>query len=469
MKTCSDIICPASRRDFLRLTASGFGWMALQAMTGNVAAAQNPLAPKAAHFAAKAKRVIFLFMQGAPSHLETFDWKPELAKAGGKRTEDGSAGKGKGGLLMPPAFKFNPAGKSGLMISELFPKLAQHADDLCLLNGMQTSNAAHPQATVALHTGSVNFVRPSMGSWVTYGLGTMNQDLPGFVTINPGGNAGNYGSAFLPATYQGTRIATENKGVPDIRPRLGSAEQRQQIDLIQTMNRRMLAEQPGHPELEGLIESYELASRMQTSVPGVLDLSREPQSVKDMYGITDGGGAGAGKKGKKGGNDFGIQCLMARRMAEAGVRFIQVNHGGWDQHNNLREAIRGNCEDIDGPITALLTDLKQRGMLQDTLVLWGGEFGRTPKAQSAEMNGRQHNNRGYSMWMAGGGVKGGMRYGSTDDLGGTAVAGKMDTHDLHATLLHLLGLDHTKLTYRYAGRDFRLTDVAGKVATGILA
>lgn len=464
MNTCDDTFTPLTRRGMLQHTAAGFGWLAFAGLNARMAGAaegyRGPLAARDPHFAPKAKRVIFLFMQGGPSHLDTFDWKPKLAAANGK-TGGGESGQ-KAGKLLAPQFAFQPQGKSGLMMSELFPALGRHADDLCLLNGMHTSNAAHPQAAIALHTGSVNFVRPSIGSWITYGLGTENENLPGFVTINPVNNVGgaqNYGSSFLPASYQGTRIESAAGGIPDIRNQhLSDTEQRQQIELVQSMNRDLLRTYPGNSELEGVIQSFELAYRMQTSVPDVVDLSREDEKTRERYGMS---GSGSGS--------FGAQCLMARRLAEAGVRFIQVSRGGWDQHKNLKGSLTKNCGDIDRPIAALLSDLKDRDMLKETLVVWGGEFGRTPQAQAADGDGRRHNNRGYSMWMAGGGVKGGMRYGSTDELGGSAVEGKMGTHDLHATILHLLGLDHEKLTYRYAGRDFRLTDVYGEVAREIIA
>ena len=445
-----------TRRDLLRTSACGFGYLALSGLAATAARAAgeyaNPLAEKQPHFPARAKRVIFMFMQGGPSHLDTFDYKPALQKAGGK-------GDGKEKLLASP-FEFSQHGESGLHLSSLYPQLAEHADDLCVLNGMHTTSPAHPQATVAAHTGSINFVRPSIGAWITYGLGTCNEDLPGFITINPVNNLGgaqNYGSAFLPASFQGTRIGTGAGSISNIaNPKMSSEAQRRQLDLVQSMNEDMLERNRIHAELEGVIESYELAFRMQSSVPDVMDLSKESESTKALYGIGD-----------KLTNDFGTQCLMARRLAESGVRFIQVTHRGWDQHNNLKSKLEGNCGATDRPIAALLTDLKRRGMLKDTLLVWGGEFGRSPQGQNKD--GRRHNNRGYSMWMAGGGVRGGLRHGSTDDLGGTAVAGKMHTHDLHATILHLLGLDHEKLTYRYAGRDFRLTDVHGIVNQDILA
>lgn len=450
MKTCSSIFTPRTRRDFLQLTSASFGWTAFSALAAEKAGA-NPLAPKQPHFTPRAKRVIFLFMQGGPSHLETFDWKPELAKVG----------KGGPHQLLGSVFNFNPSGQSGLMISEVFPKLATHADELCVLNGMQTRTNSHVQATVALHTGSETFVRPSMGAWITYGLGSLAEDLPGFVTIDPlhdQGGAMNYGSAFLPATYQGTRLSGSGHGVPNIDGRLGTSEQRRQIDLVQRMNRRLLAKVPEHPEIEGVIESYELAYRMQTSVPGVLDIDKEPDAIQSLYGLNDAATS-----------SFGRQCLLARRLAEKGVRFIQLTHQGWDHHNNMRTGLRSRAEAIDQPISGLLTDLKQRGMLKDTLIIWGGEFGRGPHDDKGNGDGRGHHGRGYSMWMAGGGVKGGLRYGATDEMGNEAVEGKMDTQDLHATILHLLGLDHEALTYRYAGRDFRLTNVSGKVARAILA
>jgi hypothetical protein len=314
-----------------------------------------------------------------------------------------------------------------------------------------------------LHTGSINFVRPSVGAWTVYGLGTENRDLPGFVTINPParlGGAQNYGSAFLPASYQGTRLAGGGAGsLPNIsNPSLTAIEQRRQIDLIQGMNRDLLARSEGNTEIDGVIESFELAYRMQTALPAVLDVSSETEVTRQLYGLDAPATRG-----------FGAQCLMARRLAEAGVRFIELSHQGWDQHANLRQRLAANAAAIDRPIAGLLADLKQRGMLEETLVVWGGEFGRTPTGQGGGDDGRQHNNRGFTMWLAGGGVRGGLRFGATDAVGFAAVDGKVHTHDLHATILHLLGLDHTRLTYRYAGRDFRLTDVYGRVVEEIIA
>ncbi len=389
-------------------------------------------------------------MQGAPSHVDTFDYKPKLA------ADDGKTYLGRS--LLGPQWKFKQYGKSGLWVSDLFPNVAQHADDLCLLNGMYTDNPAHPQATIQMHTGSAQFVRPSMGAWALYGLGTENQNLPGFITINPPGGVGgaqNYGSGFLPAAYQGTRV-DGGKGIADLVPAQPAAAQRKQIDLVQAMNRDYLRRSGENPQLEGVIESYELGFRMQSTVPQVMDISKESKQTLAMYGIGD-----------RNTDVFGRQCLMARRFAEAGVRFIEVANTGWDQHLQLREKHPAQAQAVDKPIAGLLADLKQRGLLKDTLVLWGGEFGRTPMAQGRD--GRDHNNRGFTMWMAGGGTKPGFKYGSTDEYGARAETDKMHVHDLHATILNLLGLDHEKLTYRYAGRDFRLTDVYGNVAKQIIA
>ncbi len=451
-----------SRRVALQSISSGFGYLAFSALSTIAAEkATNPLAPKPSHFTPRAKRVIFLAMQGAPSHVDTFDYKPLLNRDHGK-----ASGRGVATLLGSP-FDFKQHGQSGLPISELFPELAKQADELCLINSLHTDVPNHPQATTQMHTGNFQFVRPSLGAWTLYGLGTENDSLPGFVTLAPPNGAQNYGSAFLPAIFQGTPVGREVRNrfarETDASPvsnianeRLSPALQRVQLDFVNELNRAKLARAAHQPEVEGIIESFELAFRMQDEVPGVLDLSGEPESVKKLYGIDD---ATSGA--------FAKQCLSARRLAEAGVRFIQVNHGNWDHHRNLKEGLTQNCAEIDRPIAGLLADLKQRDMLKDTLVIWAGEFGRTPHGQTS--NGRDHNNKGYSIWMAGGGVKGGLRYGATDDYGYQAVADKMHIHDWHATILHLLGLDHEKLTYRYAGRNFRLTDVSGTVAKGILA
>ena len=453
---------PASRREFLKSTACGFGYLALAGLCSQANAEESPLAPKSPHFAPKAKRVIFMFMQGGPSHVDTIDYKPQLAADDGKADP---SGRGKGRKLLKSPFSFAQHGKSGLWMSELLPNLAKHADDLCLLNGMHTDVPNHPQAAVQMHTGNFQFVRPSMGAWVLYGLGTENQELPGFITINPVarvGGAQNYGSSFLPAAFQGTPIGREGEQLARARlpnitnPQTEAAAQRKQLDLLQGLNRDRLREDKVNNELEGVIESYELAFRMQGAVPRIMDTSDESSTIQDSYGI------GGGQT-----DSFGRQCLLARRFAEAGVRFIELSHPGWDQHQQLRNRLTANTKAIDQPIAALIADLKQRDMLKDTLLVWGGEFGRTPSAQNDD--GRDHNATGFSMWMAGGGVKGGLRYGATDEHGVAAVEKKMHIHDLHATMLHLLGLNHEKLTYRYSGRDFKLTDLAGEVATEIIA
>jgi hypothetical protein len=438
-----------NRRALLKSLSCGFGYTAFSSVAAQAATAyKSPLAAKPPHFTPKAKRVIFMFMQGGPSQHETFDYNPELAVAAEKNS----------GLIAPVA-KFAPAGQSGIHMSELFPNLARHADDLCILNGMTADSPAHPQATIQMHTGSFTFVRPSIGAWVVYGLGTENQDLPGFITVNPVqlGGAQNFGSAFLPAAFQGTPYQTRSGRLPNIsNPELKTDDQRKQIDLIQSLNKDYLAKATQDAEIEGIIESYELAVRMQTAVPGILEVKSESEATKRMYGLDS-----------PATRTFGSQCLLARRMAEAGVRFIEISHGNWDHHANLRQRITQMTGEIDKPMAALIQDLKQRDMLKDTLLVWGGEFGRTTNGQNGD--GRNHNNRGFSYWLAGGGVKGGMRYGACDPVTGSAIANKVHLHDLHATVLHLLGLDHTRLTYRYGGRDFRLTDVHGIVQKDILA
>jgi hypothetical protein len=456
---CNNVLpVPLTRRELLRTVSAGFGWLALQGLAGTAsgAASNASLAPRKPHFAARAKRVIFLCMQGGPSHLDTFDYKPAL------KSDDGKAGD-KGRLFASP-FEWAQHGRSGLWISSTFPNVAEHADDICMLRGMTTDIPNHPQAFVQLHTGSTQFVRPSLGAWTLYGLGSENANLPGFVTINPPIQFGsqNYGSAFLPAVYQGTRIGAQKEdgggtsSLSDIHnPELPADLQRKQIDLVQAMNRDMLRRNAS-AEIEGVIQSYELAFKMQTELPRVLDIKSESKSTLDLYGI--GGGAT---------DSFGKQCLMARRLSEAGVRFVEIGHGGWDHHNNLTSRLKAGAGQTDKPIAGLLTDLKQRGLLKDTLVVWGGEFGRTPG--NGKPDGRGHNAKGYTMWLAGGGVRGGFSFGATDEHGGKAVEDVMHVHDLHATILALMGLDHEKLTYKYAGRDFRLTDVYGKVAKPILA
>ena len=413
------------------------------------------------HHRARAQRVIFLCMQGGPSHQDTFDHKPRLRIDHGKP----GPGRGKGTQIIGSPFEFRRHGQSGLWMSELFPHLSGQADRLCMIHSMRTDIPNHPQAFTQLHTGSARFVRPSMGSWVLYGLGKANENLPGFISISPPAQFGaaNYGSAFLPAVYQGTRIGSGREGSADTgmshvtHPRLTGSQQRRQLDLIQAMNHERLAALPPEPDsaIEAAIEAGELAFRMQAEVPDLLDLSRESAATRALYGV-----------GEAGIDGFARQCLLARRFAEAGARFIEVHLGGWDQHRNLEASLRKNARALDRPAAALLQDLAARGLLDDTLVLWGGEFGRT--ADSRQTDGRDHNHQGFTVWMAGGGVRGGLAYGATDDHGAKAIENPVHIHDLHATLLHGLGLDHERLTYRYGGRDHRLTDVHGSVVHPIL-
>ena len=449
-----------SRRQALRTASAGFGYLALAGMLGGAAparaAAAAPgglLAPKAPHFPPKAKRIIFLFMQGATSQMDTWDYKPKL------QADDGKVGPG-GGTLVASKFKFAQHGQTGTWVSELYPHVAKHVDKLCFIRGLHTDTPAHPEAVMQLHTGTaiVSLTRPSMGAWLLYGLGSENQDLPGYITVNPPPNFGgvaNYGSAFLPAHFQGTRI-NDAGYLPNLKAQLPPGLQRRQIDLIQAMNRD-LKQAPNAPDqLDGVIESYELAFKMQGKVPELLDISKEPAHVQEAYGV---------KPGPAG--SFARQCLMARRLSEAGVRFVEICQPGWDHHNNLHKGLIANSAATDQPTAALLADLEQRGLMDETLVLFGSEFGRLPTAQGPD--GRDHNITGFPMWLAGAGVKPGFSFGATDEYGLHAVDGRMHTSDLHATLLALMGLNHEELTYRYAGRDFRLTDVAGVVAKEIMA
>lgn len=466
-----------SRREVLRSASAGFGYLAFSGLStiwGQESAhrlassdqsesgALNPLAPKPQHFPAKAKRVIFLCMQGGPSHVDTFDYRPQLKKDEGKKVG------GRGALLASP-WQFKQSGKSGLWISELLPEIQKQADELCLIRSMHCDQPVHARAMTQMHTGTAQFVRPSLGAWTLYGLGTENSSMPGFIALNPPAASSQlYGSSFLPAVYSGTKIdrprgrqaasrGMNGAALPDIKnPKWSPQQQRNQIDLIQKLNREKLERDVYQPEVEGVIESYELAFRMQSVVPELMDLSGETSKTLAMYGIE-----------QNGTNDFGRQCLMARRFVEAGVRFVEITHGNWDHHFRLSTQLPQKCREIDKPIAGLLQDLKQRGLLDETLVVWGGEFGRTPYAQNGD--GRDHNNKGYTTWMAGGGVKGGFSYGATDDHGSAAVEDKCHIHDWHATILSLLGLDHEQLTYRYAGRNFRLTDVHGAVIDKIRA
>lgn len=413
--------------------------------------------------------MIFLFMHGGPSHVDTFDYKPELQKRDGERLPFAPAKNldptaTKQAKLMGSPWEFKQYGQSGLWVSELFPEVAKMADDLCVIRSVQSKGQSHGQAVCMLHTGSDNFVRPSVGSWVSYGLGTDNQDLPGFVSISPPASHGgprNYGPAFLPAAHQATTIGRNGKledgaNFDFLKPKSPRDVQFAKLEFLQRMNRGHL-EKTQYAPVEGMIESMEMAFRMQASAPNVIDTMNEPDHIRELYGI-----------GTEETDTFGRQCLLARRFAESGVRYLQVSTPNvWDQHGNLVKGHEKNSLAVDKPIAGLLTDLKQRGMLEDTLVVWGGEFGRTPIVQGS--NGRDHNPQGFTMWMAGGGVKGGYAHGETDEFGYYAMKDKVHMHDLHATMLHLMGIDHERLTYRYAGRDFRLTDVYGEVVKGILA
>ncbi len=461
---------PLRRREMLKSAGAGFGALALAGLLGEESrgASESALATKPGHHAARAKRVIFLFMHGGPSQVDTFDYKPLLQRDHGKSLpfdRPRVVSSKTGGLLGSP-FRFDRHGESGLWVSELFPKIAGCVDDLCVINGMHGSNSRHGGALLELHTGSDTFVRPSMGSWITYGLGSENQDLPGYITICPNlshGGVNNWSSAFLPAAYQGTPIGYTGTPIDDARlPFIendGTSRdlQRAQLDFVQRLNQNHLEESGEDQILEGRIAAFELAYRMQGVAPEVQDVSNESPATRKLYGLDD-----------PTTRPFGMQCLMARRFSERGVRFVQASHSyKWDQHGGLRTALPRNCNEVDQPIAGLLQDLKARGLLEDTLVLWGGEFGRTPTSQGND--GRDHNPQGYTMWLAGGGVKGGHVHGKTDDYGYFAVEDKVHVHDLHATILHLLGLDHTRLTYRYSGRDFRLTDVFGEVITDLFA
>jgi Protein of unknown function (DUF1501) len=466
-----------SRRWFLEQCGVGLGSIALgqllqaegYAAAPTKSAGVNPLAPKAPHHAAKAKRVLFLFMAGAPSHLELFDYKPHLAKFDGTLPPPDllkgyrAAFINPSSKLLGPKFKFAQHGQSGIELSELLPHMAGVVDDIAVVKGMVTDAFNHAPAQIMMSTGSQIFGRPSMGSWVGYGLGSDSQDLPGFVVFStgnkgPSGGNSNWGNGFLPTVYQGVQFRTSGDPVLYLsNPRGVDLDlQRDSLDTVNALNRLRLGE-VGDPEIATRINSYEMAFRMQLSAPDVMDIGHEPQHILDLYGAVPGKPS------------FANTCLLARRLLERGVRFVQIFHESWDQHGNLTHDIKANCKVTDQACAALITDLKQRGLLEDTLVVWGGEFGRTPMVQGGGTDGRDHHPNAFSMWMAGGGVKPGVTYGESDELGFQVVKDKVHVHDLHATLLHLLGFDHTKLTYRFQGRDFRLTDVSGEVVKGLLA
>jgi hypothetical protein len=472
---------PLTRRDLLRRCGMGLASLGLadllsaQGLLAAGAAPQTagPLAPRRPHFPARAKRVIHLFMNGGPSHIDTFDPKPALARYAGRplpmpnlRTERRT------GAAFPSPFRFRRHGQSGIAISELFPHVAACADDLCVIRSMHADVPNHEPSLMLMNCGEARLIRPSLGSWVTYGLGSENQNLPGFIAMCPGGypiqETQNWQSAFLPGAYQGTYINTQHTRLEDLIENVRNhgvtgRQQRDQLDLLRELNERHRSRRPGDGQLESRIQSFELAYRMQHDAEDAFDVGREPRHVREMYG--------PGVQGR--------QLLIARRLLEKGVRFVQVWHGAgqpWDSHDDLAAEHRRLARECDQAIGALLRDLKQRGMLDETLVIWGGEFGRTPTvelptpgANQGRVNGRDHNHYGFSMWLAGGGVKGGMVHGATDEFGFRAVENPVHVHDLHATVLWLLGFDHERLTYRHAGRDFRLTDVHGRVVRDVIA
>jgi len=458
-----------TRRELLSRVGMGMGALALGGLTASADGPgwANPLVPKRPHFPGRAKRVLHLFANGGPGQMDTFDPKPALEKYAGRELPIDKPRGSVFGAAFPSPFKFRKHGRSGIEVSEIFPRLAERADDLCVIRSMKTDSPQHEACIPLMNTGEARLSRPSMGSWITYGLGSENQNLPGFVALCPGGPPYNetqsWGSDFLPGAYQGTFVNTQHTQVEQLIPYLRSGaasarDQRRQLDLLQELNREHQAARRAEAPLEARIQSFELAYRMQMEATEAFDLAREPKPVRELYG--------PGKQAE--------QLLIARRLLERGVRFVQLWTGlgiPWDDHSDLPTHHRKLAEDCDRAIAGLLADLKQRGMLDDTLVVWGGEFGRTPSAQilNGKVSGRDHSHFGFTMWMAGGGVKGGHVHGATDEFGSKAVEKPVHVHDLHATILHLLGFDHEKFTYRHAGRDFRLTDVHGHVVKEILA
>jgi hypothetical protein len=467
-----DLPAPISRREMLRNLGGGFGTLGLAGVlagggylsgTAEVAPsrAAGPLAPKPTHFPARARRVIFLFMNGGPSHVDTFDPKPALAKYNGQDPPKAGASRKAGRKLMQSPFRFDRHGASGIEVSEIFPEIGACIDDVCVVRSMYTDSPAHERALLFMNSGNMQPIRPSLGSWLTYGLGTENQSLPGFVVLCPGKPVVGpqlWGNSFLPAVYQGTHINNQSINPRTLiryleNGRLSPAQQRRQLDLLREMNELHLEQRGPDSQLEARIQSLETAYRMQSEALDAFDLGREPAAVRGRYGA----------------GEFANACLIARRLAERGVRMVQIYYGNgqpWDDHKDITNH-RNHAGRSDRPVAALLRDLKARGLLDETLVIWGGEFGRTPTSEGAK--GRDHHSRGFTMWLAGGGIKGGMTYGATDELGIDAVGDRVHVHDLHATILHLMGINHEKLTFRYSGRDFRLTDVHGQVVKGILA
>jgi hypothetical protein len=463
-----------TRRWFFRDCALGIGALALAELLRGTSQSSpiplaDPLAPKQPHFTPKAKRVVYLFMAGAPSHLEMFDFKRKLQQYDGTlppaKLLEGyrAAFINPNSRLLGPKFKFAKHGKCGAEISELLPHLAQVVDDIAIVKSLATDAFNHAPAQILMNTGSSQFGRPSFGSWTTYGLGSEARDLPGFVVLNsgkkgPSGGNSNFGSGFLPTVYQGVPFRGGAEPVLYLSNPKGIDRevQRDTLDSVKKLN-QMRLDVVGDPEIATRINSFEMAYRMQTGAPELMDLSREPKPVLDMYGA---------EPGKP---SFANNCLLARRLLERGVRFVQLFHEAWDQHGNLKHDLKKNCEDTDKASAALVKDLKQRGLLADTIVIWGGEFGRTPMVEGGGNDGRDHHPNAFSMWLAGGGIKPGLSLGETDELGFNVAQDRVHVHDLHATLLHLLGFDHTRLTYRFQGRDFRLTDVHGELVSKLLA
>jgi Protein of unknown function (DUF1501) len=466
-----------SRREMLSRCGLGFAGLALHPLLQSDLVANevrhNPMLPRAPQYAARAKHIIHIFANGGPSHIDTFDPKPAIATHAGQEIPGGSPQtERKTGVLMPSAFKFKRYGQSGIEVSELFSKTAEHVDDMCIIRSMYADVPNHEPSLLLMNTGEARLVRPSVGSWLTYGLGTENQNLPAFIAMCPGGypiqESQNWQAGFLPGIYQGTYVNTKHESVEKLIENVTNrhtplTSQRRQLDLVQSLNKIHRQTRPDDALLDTRIQSLELAYRMQTEASDVFDISGEPQYIHDMYG-----------KGVQ-----ARQLLIARRLIERGVRFVQVWHGEgqpWDNHDHIEQEHRKLAGECDQPIAALLTDLKQRGLLNETLVIWGGEFGRTPTVElpkkgsnNGTMTGRDHNHYGFTMWMAGGGVKGGTVYGATDEFGFKAVENRMHVHDLHATMLHLMGFNHEQLTYRWAGRDFRLTDVHGRIIHDLVA
>ncbi len=472
----------STRRDFLQHTGMGMGLLSMASLLPSIGSA-TPSAPttptggQVLHYPAKAKHLIHIFLEGAPSHIDTWDPKPALLSLDGRSLPAGE------GLAFASPFTFQKHGQSGIEISEVFPHLAQHADEMTVIRSMWTDIPAHETATIFMNTGSLRLPRPSLGAWSLYGLGSLNENLPGFVSLRgpnlPNGGSLNWQSSFLPGNYQATSVNTDSADITKIIENLRNQfislpEQRRQIDLVQSLNKLHHQALENDSQLESEIASMEMAFRMQTEATEAFDLRKEPEHIKTLYGLKPTNETARNSQNTRRANpaEAGRRLLTARRLIERGVRTVQVWFGGWDMHGNLRESLQSRAGAIDQAIAALLTDLKQRGLLDSTLVVWGGEFGRTPgrdRNGQGETAGRDHNARGFSCCMAGGGVKKGHIHGATDDIGHAAVLDKVHVHDLHATILRLLGFDHTKLTYRYNGRDFRLTDVAGKIVHPIIA